>query len=174
MPLLDAQPKRTSYAEILLAVKARLVAVTLLPAVRVKILTNRSQVPHLQAEQMLFLRPGRWISPRSQRDGEGRVAARVYRYMNLLVANRVALDTVDEDEIMLTSSTYGIIGLEELCQDALDQFWPEDSDQNVLTFEPMRHIAEQEERKTSRPFWCDCLQTYEVGYLPPFSSPLST
>lgn len=174
MPLLDAQPKRTSYAEILLAIKARLVSVTGLPAVRVKIITNRSHVPYLQAEQMLFVRPGRWISPRSQKDGEGRVVGRSYRYLNILVVDRVALDAVDEDEIRLTDTTYGLIPLADKVLDALDQFWPEDSSQNVLTYEPMRMIAGQEEKKSEKPFWCDQLLTFEIGHLPPFTNPLTT
>ena len=176
MPLdLVSQPKRTSYAEIMLAVQARLVTVTGLPLVRVKLLASRAQMPYLQAEQMLFVRPGRWISPRLQRDGEGRVAARVYRYMNILVVDRTALDSVDDDEIILTSSTYGIIPLEELVLDALDQYWPEDSDGNVLTFEPMRMIAGQEEKKNaSKPFWADAMHTFEIGHLPPYTNPLTT
>lgn len=170
--MLDSQPKRTSIREILLAVKQRLVAKEVLPSGLIKILASRNTVPKIQAEQMLFLRPGGRITGRKQNDGEGRIAAKIYRRLEIVVVNRVSLDAVDEDEIFLTNATQGIFVPDEDCEEALDLFWPTDSDNNVLTFEPMRSLSASAVKKDFKPGWGDEILLYEVGYLAPYTERL--
>lgn len=127
-------------------------------------------MPKAQAEQQVFLRPGAFIVDQGEVKGAGRVHTPLVRILEVLVDNRVSLDTATSDEIWLTDASRGYIPLEELILDAFQMFFPEDSNQDLLTAEPIRELAgDMSAKEIQKPGWGDDYLRFEVRYLPPLN-----
>lgn len=162
--MLSHQPKRTSFGEILLAVKAEVIKRTGLPAARVIILA-RDQAPKAQAEQIIYLRPRRFTSIEPENTGGGRSNTRLTRQLDLILSSRMATDASTSDEDWLTHPTRGYYALEDAAVDALQEFFPTDGQGNALVFEPIRIMSEDQTLKLGH--WGQANATFEVGYMPP-------
>lgn len=149
MPTLTVS--RSSINDILAAVKAQLASYTGLDSGRIFEVARR-RVPHFGAERDILLRPGRADPMDPMIEGGGRVDARVRRRLETVIRTRLELDQPDRDRIWLTETenARGHFQFEELVIDALEMFFPADSDGNHLTTEGMRFQGIGEPDKDER------------------------
>src|SRR5690349_823893 len=128
--ILSSQPKKTSFAEILRAIKAELVKQLEMPVTAVKLIGRRPEnVPKFTGNKDILIRPTRFDTWKVLEEAAGRVDFEVIRKVVIVPRLRMALDTVDKDEIWLTSDE-GMIAFEESIVDVLQEFMPTDTDGN--------------------------------------------
>lgn len=156
---------RASIRDILTAIKAELVLREVLGEDAIHFVA-RDYVPHFVADKDLLLRPGRVTSSEPWNTGAGRAATALKRYLHCICRTRLALDESDRDEKWLQDEAFGHWILEESVLDALQDFLPEDADENVLLIEPMRVVdADAPDKDRKEPLlWGESTVTFEVFY----------
>ncbi len=169
MALLSSQPKRTDMGEILLAIKAQIVARAVVPPSMVQ-LTIADSPPSTKAEKLVYLRPRRFMAGQDEVRSAGRLDTRVMRQIDVYLRSRVSLDPINGDEIWLTDLNRGFFGLENDILNALQDFLPTDSDGNNLTCYDIRLLSGSEADKDAQAKgWGRASATYEVVHMPPLS-----
>lgn len=175
-----------------MAAQIRASLATILPLIETQIVTvlewtnpNRvksvardvGQIAHYQGDQDILIRPGDFLSLQSYDDGAGRWDTRIRRILEVGVRSRRRGDPTDQDDIWLTDPKAGVayVALEEAVLNALHQFEPEDSNQNVLTCEPMRIYTGRKPVKAPKDMaaWGYGVLLFEITYQPPLDLTLN-
>ncbi len=171
MPLLETQPKRVRFADIILAIKQRFVDRGVVANVTRVALIARNTVPKVKAEKLVYLRPRRGFVSAGQVDAAGRGDFRVARQLDVILSLRTATDAVDRDEQFLTNDEgRGILDFEEDAWGAMEDWQPSDADGNVLTIYPLKVLSDDQVNRTEgqgKTWWGDCTFVLDVAYHPP-------
>lgn len=169
MALLPFQPKRTRFSDVLLAIRDQIVNMAAVQANKVEIVSRDSPVK-TKAEKLVFLRPRRYTVGREEVDSAGRLVTAKIRQLDVIINSRAALDKPDSDQTWLTDTGgRGYFDFEEDVIDALQDFFPVDSDGNNLTMYPIRILAGSQPDIEDEPGWGAASATFEVAYMPPVS-----
>ena len=160
---------RSSFNDIIVAVRTRLIDVTGLPIDRVKI-TAKRQWAHYQADQLLNLVPQTITRNVQVADGSGRIMTQIERQLWVQCVNRLATDTIDDGTQWFIDETYGLITLEENVLDALTDWRPVDDSQNALTIEPVKFLAGVPPiQEIEMPGWGQETLAFNIIYAPPLN-----
>lgn len=161
---------QTGFATVLLSCQAQLVRkiplFTATPTLVLLVARDGKLVPKMQADQDVVLRGGSFISRAEAFDGAGRTCTKFRRYLIMYPRNRLALDEGDRDDTWLTDPTKGFYYFEEACCAALSGYFPQNANQDLLTYEEIR-ISEGTDPIKSQidGQWGDSAVTFEVEYL---------
>lgn len=146
--------------DILLAVKARLMAITLLPSEAVLILA-KDEIPIHPAEQYVWIRPKKQRPDIEKYCGGGRYDMRQERDVAVVIRSRRSIDTSSSHEVHLTvadrdtSAGQGHLRLEHLVLDALIDYFPADADGRHLVTRGLFPVEddEPEQPQDKNPEW---------------------
>lgn len=166
----DAQSAR--FSEILTAIAKQLATVTNLHPSHIKIAaSDKYTLPNLD-DTWLVVRPY-GLEPDTDA-GVGRRARRSTRRVRVYIHTRCNLDSYGDDTIALTD-TDRHFDLEETVADALDEFWPTNSDDEPLSIEPCHPLDSSSgppERKPEDEVGVvQSHADFQVVYVPPKSNP---
>lgn len=164
-----AAPIQSSFGDILLACQSQVVAnvstLTINPGLVLLVSRQLQDVPRMQADQDVLLRPGSFQSLQPAFDGAGRVCTKIKRFLTMYPRSRLAMDEGDRDDAWLTDSTYGHLAFEEACVTALSGFIPRDTSLNWLTIEELRISDGIDPKRTTEGEWGDSGIDFDVEYL---------
>jgi hypothetical protein len=163
---------RTTEADILLAVKARIVASvtisgTAIAANRVLIVA-RDSVPHFSANHDFLIRGGDAQNAEAEFDGMGRYATTVEQIIEITVRTRMMLDQADRDTDWLTTASTGHAATCHSLIGALHK-WTAVADANLLMSSPMRFTRwgkpKREAKRDTPRGWGERVLSFSVRYL---------
>jgi hypothetical protein len=161
---------RTGIAMILLSIQQQLIDKAVVPQADIGIVCT-VDVPHFDADQDVLIYPQRFTSDQAQADHAGRIDTRVVRMVHIILRTRMELDESNRQVSILTTPSLGHFALEDAILDALQIFFPLDSNGNQLTYEPMRvYTGEPPKLELPKhPGWGNSILTFEVGEMMPLT-----
>jgi hypothetical protein len=157
---------RSNIETILEFCRLEVVARTGLDDSRVQVVQlEADQVPHVGAEQDVLLWPQDEHADREQIAAAGRVNNYRTRKVRVICRTRMVLDQVGQARVLLLDPVTGHHRLEDRVTDALEIFWPEDADENVVTTCPVRlgdWSTPRPDRNAAE--WSSSSATLEINY----------
>lgn len=169
-------PKRCSFAEILLAIEARLVAFQVLPASRVFIVARSTSVmPNPVGPSDITLRPRGFIVDQDMAIAGGRYTTKLTRVVDVIIRLRSELDKAGSDKLFLTkdagqAEAVNYFALEEKAISALQiDADLKDVEGNVLVCCPIRIVdgtTPDKNQMVQNPGWGNSAFGVSCEYLP--------
>lgn len=157
---------QSGLAAILLAVRARIVAVTGISENQVKLWARSHRTcPQFQSPRDVVLVPGPASPTPGWQEGAGRIASVVQRPLHVVARTQLAFGTSDSDWSALTD-TLGLETLEDALATALVEPWfPEDVDGNHLTISPLLLMpGTQPDDNAEDRTWAQATLGFELNY----------
>ena len=161
-----AQQRRATFQEVLLAIKARLVACGFLSNQIAYLATNA--IPDFIGDTSIYIRPR---GMRSVHSGGFRYSKVVTRLVDIIVKITSAADESGNDLQYLTDDEESIFVTEDRVLDALEAEVMFDANRNALTTTALQLIQDSDPEKNRRPHLGDVWMTFEVQYQPILTLP---
>jgi hypothetical protein len=155
----NATVLRSSLTAIIPRLRTQLAAVTGLPEGRVRYVARQQKTPHFSAPRDLLIEDAGFEGDPGNSD---RHDCRLLRRLAVTIRTRCELGEADADEPWALDADEGNIAFEELVIDAVQNFFPEDDDRNILTYEPMK-VLRGEVRKREKDGWGEVRLVFHAG-----------
>lgn len=160
----------TTFIDVLESIQSRLVGNVIADIGRVILCARRKNIPHLDGDADILLRPKGMMAVDTVRIGTGRNYMMIRRMLEVIPRTRAAgLDQAGKDRVWLTKEAVGHIAFEDLIVNWLEQYQDEnlfDSDGGPAMFLPMRLIDSTDPDRDLDPDnkWGSSILRFEVSY----------
>lgn len=166
-----AEPIPAAWADVVLAVQSRLVAVLGWDGSRIGVVAEGAEdVPRLVGESDLLLISG-GEQPREGFDGGGRYQDLRNRTLTVAPRTRCELDEPDRDLYRLTVASTGLLRLEDQIADALEGWTPQDADGNDIALPLVLGTLDRARRLRRNPTWAAGGVEFKTGYQRKYTLP---
>lgn len=157
---------RAPFADVLEAVRARIVEVTELDDARVFITAlDPDSAPRFGAAQDVLVRPASETPEAGTIDGAGRIDNRRKRRIEVTIRTRLLLDEADRDTSRLSDASLGHLALEDTVCDALELYNPTGEGDDAICLPLRVGQLSQPQRLRSDPSWVASTFVVEAEYL---------
>lgn len=127
------------------------------------LLIARDDIQHTYGDHDILIRP-RSQTPEESKSGGGHYGGVTVKVIEVTVRARKVVDDAADNEKWLEM----IFAYENQILDSLDLFYPEATNQDILTTEPIRHlkVSDESKDKGDNTGWGRVVIPFEVKYVP--------